>query len=349
MDYKIYKQDSYWVIESERAIFIEDCCYDVTTDTFVIAVKHNKGGDYVGINREFEIVQTIAEEQGLNRKFVLAPDKSVWIGMSALCTEKNGEVILPLYGRERVEKEIVKSDLGVDYSFFWNSCHWGYVNDFWGDKPDKLLQYQFDKKGLYKTRKTYKMDELYHAVPFVLEDSIYLCQKDFENGIIKIYKMTEPGKPEEVCLISSKLELSLCRLINVDEAGYKIIGVDGDELHMLSADVQGKVLEEKLLYRLNNTKFYSIIDYKVSKVGAPVTAALVYAGENQSGVIEIKDSDAKEVLWRKNNVLHINDAEIETENKFTFHIMTDGSENYYIATNIQGGKSKKTYIVKEEM
>lgn len=161
--------------------------------------------------------------------------------------------------------------------------------------------------------------------------------------------MTEPGKPEEVCQISSKLELSLCRLINVDEAGYKIIEVVGDELHMLSADVQGKVLEEKLLYRLNNTKFYSIIDYKVSKVGAPVTAALVYAGENQSGVIEIKDSDAKEVLWRKNNVLHINDAEIETENKFTFHIMTDGSENYYIATNIQGGKSKKTYIVKEEM
>ena len=76
MDYKIYKQDSYWVIESERAISIEDWCYDVTTDTFVIAVKHNKGGDYVVINREFEIVQTITEEQGLNRKFVLAPDES---------------------------------------------------------------------------------------------------------------------------------------------------------------------------------------------------------------------------------------------------------------------------------
>ena len=146
-------------------------------------MKHNRGGDYVVLNREHEIVQIVSEDQGLNQKFVLAPDKSIWICMSALCTKKDGEVVLPLYDRNRVEKEIVKSDLVIDYSFFWDGCHWGYVNDIFGDRPDKLLQYQFDKKGLYKTRKAFKLDALHGASPFVQEDTLYLCQKHQENTI----------------------------------------------------------------------------------------------------------------------------------------------------------------------
>ncbi|MBR4085900.1 MAG: hypothetical protein IKK33_16625 [Lachnospiraceae bacterium] len=51
MNYKMNKQDSYWEIEAEKPISIEDCCHDVTTDTFVIAVKHNKDGGYC--DREF--------------------------------------------------------------------------------------------------------------------------------------------------------------------------------------------------------------------------------------------------------------------------------------------------------
>ena len=41
MNYKIKQKDAYWEMETEKAISIEDCCYDITTDTFVIAVKHN--------------------------------------------------------------------------------------------------------------------------------------------------------------------------------------------------------------------------------------------------------------------------------------------------------------------
>lgn len=107
MKYKINKHPAYWEIEAEKTISIEDCCYDVTTDTFVIAAKHNRG-------------------------------------------------------------------LGINYSFFWNGCHWGYINVIWGDKPDKLLQYQFDKTGFYKTRKAYKLDILRHVLPFVQEDCPYL-------------------------------------------------------------------------------------------------------------------------------------------------------------------------------
>lgn len=54
MNYKINKRDTYWEIEAEKVISIEDCCYDATTDTFVIAVNHNKGGDYIVMNHEYQ-------------------------------------------------------------------------------------------------------------------------------------------------------------------------------------------------------------------------------------------------------------------------------------------------------
>jgi len=347
MNYKINKQPAYWEIEAGKEISIEDCCYDVTTDTFVIAVKHNRGGDYIVLNREHKIVRIVSEGQGLNRKFVLAPDKSVWINMSALCTKKDGEIILPLYDRSRVEKEIVKSDLGIDYSFFWNGCHWGYVNDIWGEgKPDKLLQYQFDKNGLYKTRKSYKLDILRHAVPFVQGDCLYLCQNNFKNGIVQIFKMTEPGNPEEMCEPILVGELDWCRLVNVDESGYKIMGIEHDEISMLSIDRKGKLLDKTLIYRMNVPEVYSIMDFKVSVEGM---VAFCYVSENQAGIIEIKDSVVKEVLWQKDNVLYGKDIEIKTENKLAFHIMTDGRKNYYMAANIsvRDGKSKKIYVVDE--
>ena len=348
MNYKINKQDTYWEIEAEKVISIEDCCYDVTTNTYVIASKHNKGGDYIIINSEHEILQIVSENQGLNRKFILAPDKSVWIGMSALNTKKGGEVVLPLYERNRVGKEIVKSDLGVDFGFYWNGCYWGYINDIWGDKPDKMLQYQFDSNGLYKTRKAYKLDILCNAAPFIDNDNLYLCQKGLnkENDneeVIQIYKITEPDKPEEMCNIIFKGEFYWCRLINADESGYKIIVVGNNDVHMLSVNRQGEILEEKQIYEMADTEFYSIMDFKVSKDGA---VAFVYVSENQAGIIEIRDSVAKKAIWQIENVLYSKDTEIKTDNKFAFHIMSDGSKNYYMATNIDSceGKSRKIYL-----
>ena len=347
MNYKMSQQTPYWEIEAEKTISIQDCCYDATTDTFVIAVKHNRGGDYIVLNREHEIIQTVSEDQGVNLKFVLAPDKSVWIGMSALCTQKDGEIILPLYDRKRVEKEIVKSDLGVDAGFFWNDCYWGYVNDIFGDKPDKLLQYQFDKMGLYKNRKAYKLDMLRRAIPSVQGDCLYLCQKDFNNGIVQIFKMTEPGKPEKLCETLSAGGLVGYRLVSADESGYKVFGFEHNEIRMLSIDTKGNILDKTLIYRLEIPAIRSIMDFKISEDGR---IAFVYVSESRSGIIEVKDCVAKEVFWQNDNVLYCKDAKIKTENKLAFHIVTDGRKNYYMAANIdvRGGRNKKIYVVDGE-
>lgn len=344
MNYKINRYESYWEIEAEKVISIKDCCYDVINDNFVIAVECNKDRDYIVINREQEIVRTLSEKQGMNRKFVLSPDKSVWVGMDSLCTEKNGEIILPLYDRSRVTKEIVKSSLGVDYSFFWKDCYWGYVVDFFGDKPDKMLQYQFDKKSLYKSRKAYKLEGMYNARPYVQDESLYLCQKEYKNNELHILKMTEPGNPEKVCEPIFVGELEWCRMVNVDATGYKLIGIENNDIYIIKLDSAGGVIDKKCIYSIEIPAVHSIMNFKVSEEGI---IAFSYVGENQSGIIEIKDNVAKCVFCQKNNVLYADGLEIPTENRFAFNIMTDGKKNYYMASNITcpDGKSKKIYVV----
>lgn len=101
---------------------------------------------------------------------------------------------------------------------------------------------------------------------------------------------------EDVCVIISTGELNWCRLINVDESGYKIIGIEGNEIRMLSANIQGEILEEKLLYRLDDTMFYSIMDFKVLKDGV---VAFSYVSEKQAGIIEIKDTVSKKYYFKR--------------------------------------------------
>lgn len=93
----------------------------------------------------------------------------------------------------------------------------------------------------------------------------------------------------KVCDPISVGELNCCRLVNVDENGYKIIGIEHDEISMLSIDRKGKRLDKTLLYRLNVPEVYSIMDFKVSGEG---TVAFGYVSEKQAGIIEIKNSSS---------------------------------------------------------
>ena len=94
------------------------------------------------------------------------------------------------------------------------------------------------------------------------------------------------------------------------------------------------------------SEIYSMIDFKVSKNG---TIAFSYVSEEQSGIMEIKDSAVTHILWQKDNILYGKDIEVEIKNKLAFCIMTDGVNNHYIANSIAGcgGGIKKVYIVNE--
>lgn len=214
----------------------------------------------------------------------------------------------------------------------------------WGNKvPDKLLQYEFDKKGLYKTRKAYKLQEHSYAVPFVQEDTFYLCQRDYDKGIARIFKMYEPGNTEEICEPALVGQFMWCRLVNVGEETCKMIGIEDNEISSLMIDKKGNLLEKQKIYTIDDTTVYSVLDFKVSEEGM---VAFTYVSEHHAGIIEIKDNVAREVFRQKDNVLYCNGAERETENKFAFGIMTDGKCNYYLATNIEArnGRSTKIYV-----
>ena len=348
MNYTVKEHNGCLKICAEQPIQIEDCCYDETKDSFVIAVKHYRGQnyfvDYIVCNREWQIVKKLTETQGVNPRFVLAPDKSVWVRMSATRTKKDGEIILPLDERERVTKEIVKSDLGTNYSFFWKGSYWGYTCDVWIDKkPDKLLQYEFDKKNLFKNRKAWKLEGLRNAVPFVQEDELYLCQQNWAERTISVSRMAEPGVAELVIDSASIGDFTWCYLVNVKRDACEFIGFRENEIHRLSIDKSGQVLEQKHIHTMEDTCFYSIMDLQVLEDDRVVVS---YVCENQCGTIEIAQDSVKDVFKKKNDMLYCRGKEIAMEEKRAFHIVTDGKTCYHLATNIQAanGKSKCIYV-----
>lgn len=347
MNYTINEQNGYWEISTEKPVAIEDCCYDETQEEYVIAVKYYKGRDYsveyIVVNREHKIVKVLSENQGVNPKFVLAPDKRLWIRMSATRTKKDGEIVLPLYERERVTKEIIKSDLGTDFSFFWNGCHWGYVQDMWGDKPDKLLQYEFDKKGLYKTKKAVKLEGQYFATPYVQEDALYLCNRNFDEGAVSLFKMNEPGVAETFGVPTTVGGFTWCRLVHVDATECQLIGIEENEIYRLRITLDGALLEKNCIFTLDDTMFYSVLDFQVTSEG---NVDFSYVSEHQCGSIRIKKDTAEEVFKYKEGKLYFHGEEIASEGKLAFHIMTDGKNCWHLGTNIEasGGGCKTIYV-----
>lgn len=348
MNYTIKQHNNCRKISAEVPMQVEDCCYDETRDAFVIAVKYYRGRDYyvdyIVLNREWQIVKKLTETKGVNPRFVLAPEKSVWIRMSATRTKKDGEIVLPLYERERVTKEIVKSDLGTDYSFFWNGSFWGYACDVWSSTaPDKLLQYEFDKKGLFKNRKAWKLEGLRNASPFVQRDELYLCQQNWAEGTVSVYRMMEPGMTEVFMESAIIGEFTWCYLVNVGEAACEFIGFRENEVHRLTIGKSGQMLEQKHIHVMDDTAFYSIMDFQVLADGRVVVA---YVCENQCGTIEIEQDNVRDVFKKKNDTLYCRGKEIALIEKLAFHIMTDGKQCYHLATNIEasGGKCKCIYV-----
>lgn len=348
MNYTVKEHNSCLKICAERPIQIEDCCYDETKDSFVIAVKHYRGQnyfvDYIVCNREWQIVKKLTETQGVNPRFVLAPDKSVWVRMSATRTKKDGEIVLPLDERERVPKEIVKSDLGTNYSFFWKGSFWGYTCDVWIEKkPDKLLLYEFDKKNLFKNRKAWKLEGLRNAVPFVQEDELYLCQQNWAEGTVSIYRMIEQGKTEAVMEPAIIGEFTWCYLVKVDAKTYEFLCFEKNEIHKLVIDKAGKLCKQERIHIMDDTCFYSIMDLQVLKDDRVVVS---YICEYQCGTIEIEQDSVRDVFKKKNDMLYCRGKEIAMEEKLAFHIVTDGKICYHLATNIQAanGKSKCIYV-----
>ncbi len=348
MNYTIKQHNNCLKICAELPIQIEDCCYDETRDNFVIAVKYYRGQnyfvDYIVCNREWQIVKKLTETQGVNPRFVLTPDKSVWVRMSATRTKKDGEIMLPLYEGERVTKEIVKADIGTDANFFWKGSYWGYACDVWSEKkPDKLLQYEFDKKNLFKNRKAWKLEGFRNAEPFVQGDELYLCQQNLAEGTVSVYRMVEPGMTEVVMEPAIIGDFTWCYLVKVEKEACEFIGFRKNEVHRLKVNKNGSVLEQKHIHTMEDTCFYSIMDLQVLTDDRVVVS---YVCENQCGTIEIAQDSVKDVFKKKNNMLYGRGREIALEERLAFYIVTVGKRCYHLATNIEasGGKCKCIYF-----
>lgn len=199
IDYKIIRQDSKIIIEHDHKIKAEDAIYNPFTENYIFAVKAYTGNctyevDYFLFSKDLELLKILRESEGVNPSFIISPNSEIWVSLSVTSEkiEKNGEIILPILERNRIEEPIVKRDTGMDY-FVMKGRSYGYIVDNWSrGKEDRLVIYQFDKNSLFRDRKAVKLKGMYSCKPIIINGICYIS--DCGGGITATRKFMLLGQ-----------------------------------------------------------------------------------------------------------------------------------------------------------
>ena len=87
--------------------------------------------EYLFLDENLHIKKVLVENQGVLPEFILAPDESIWVILVST-TKDCMQIILPLYNRARITKEIFKKETSYTELFHWN----GNMYALWGVPAD---------------------------------------------------------------------------------------------------------------------------------------------------------------------------------------------------------------------
>lgn len=224
-----------WCEEKQRLVvafqrYTSDCTYDI---------------EYVLFTPEFEIDEVYQESEGVNPRFLIAPNGEIWIVMSATmeCYPLSTDVTLPLFDRFRIDEPVLKRDTGMDY-FLLNGQTYGFIIDMWGEgKESKLIQNKYDKAGLYKDRKGKKLKNIYGGFVTSIGEKAYLSYDDCVYEISEKLQLNLAGSFEQ-----EKDCLSF--ILDRDESTTTYIRRDenGKELYLIKYSNEGKLLKTECIF-----------------------------------------------------------------------------------------------------
>lgn len=256
IEYKISKQDSKLIIEHEYKLKIDAAVYDSVTENYVFAVKADTGNctyevDYFFFSKDLELLKILRENVGVNPSFIVSPNKEIWVGLTITTDKikKNGEIILPLFGRNRIEELIIKRDTGMEY-FEMKGQSYGYIVDNWGrGKEDKLVIYQYDKNNLFKNRKAVKLKGMYSCMPIIINDTCYVSDCDSSNNYsTKIYEIDAKGNLMEAYASEGVENCSRPYILDITDKNIIMIASLRDRVDCLSFSLAGILEDRKTIF-----------------------------------------------------------------------------------------------------
>lgn len=266
--YEIVKKDNEIIFkfDSEKSLDWEAITWSGKKQCWVVAMKRNISNgmyviEYVLFDGNFNIIEVYRESEGVNPRFLLAPNDEIWVVMSATKEgyPDSADVTIPLFNRSRVTDPIVKRDTGMDYFFLDGQTH-GYIVDSWGKGKDtKLIQNVYDKNGLYKDRKGKTLKDIHGGVITSVGKRAYLSYKE------NLYEITDKFGIEKIGSFPEEREV-LSFVIDRDDKVTTYIRLDENlkDIYFVKYTNDGEVLSQKLVYasdtRVNTMDIQSLQD-----------------------------------------------------------------------------------------
>ena len=186
-------------LSCESPMHISSYCYDRVNRQHVLAVtvqyfdredhyKEKGYIEYVFLDRELRLVEVLRENlQGSSPRLLIAPDGTPWIRIMSWDSDYTKEVVLPLRSRGRISREkklpihLYRQEMLVRdnfISFGFEKYHMGK----YAGKPDGLVQWQFDKNGLFQKRAILPIKFSYLGTLLVEPDGMAVFNFLPENG-----------------------------------------------------------------------------------------------------------------------------------------------------------------------
>lgn len=274
--YRIIVKDSCIIIDCDTKLDVYDCYYDSNTRQNIVAVHKAKemnslsySVEYIYLDQELNITKVLIENRGVLPEFIKAPDDSVWVRLSAT-VGREGEIVLPLNNRARIEKEIVKKDIASVQRFYWNGKAYVLESKPIGSKKGcgKLVCYEFDKNNLYKTKKSKKLVFCDYPTAIVQDGHCYIQSMDidYEKDTIQLYSREIDSKAVVLTEWSSEIISGsdvgfVCMIERTDKEVIYICADMRNKIYALIFGNDGKLKERKLVGELSEVEEIPSIEY----------------------------------------------------------------------------------------
>lgn len=340
--------DDYIEYSASRKLDIIRSIYDEMNEQFIIAIWIRGDVDYLFLDKNYNIIKAKRETEGVNPEFIMAPDKSIWVSLTYTGTDQVREIVLPLENRARINKLILKRDIGYDYYFCLKNKYYSYYKEIFNDKyRDMISYYEFNKKGIYKGKKTKKIDLPNRWEPIVCDDELYIVNYiDVEKKIL-VKKLIEENFEFE----SKKFDFPQgyrlyplkCDFEN--NSSFMYFEDKGSVLNYIEFNNDGKVVDNHDILKLEQIEyFFSTYMPVVDKYGI---YTFKYNSGQGNGVVRFnKDKcvcsyfeDGKNLIKDGKNICKIN-------GKISYEILKRKGEVGLIAYYAgRGGNDKKKFII----
>lgn len=264
--YQVCRTEKGYMIECDDVFCLEEnaVIWSVEKQRWIVAFKryftdYSYEVEYVLFTEEFEIDEVYQESEGVNPSFILAPNKEIWVVMSATkeCYAMGKDVTVPLFNRARINDPVVKRDTGMD-SFFLGGQTFGFIRDEWGrGKDSKLMLHQYDKHGLYKNRKGKTLTGIKGGFVTSINEKAYL----FAKGL---YEISDQLEMEFIGAFEEEHNY-LSFLLDMDNESITFLRRDEEvnNIDFVKYARDGKQIEKKTIYDSKEEIYWMAIESEI--------------------------------------------------------------------------------------